>query len=289
MRRRAGRPRFAVRSSLARAPLQVADLTLATYPRAQATKRGDRRAAVLLWRPVHLRVARALALRRRHRHGLHRHRVPAAVAGGPSSRSRASCRTLKGKCLVCSRYVTTYIYRCARADPTFKPSASIPLQAFGNALGVEAGENVPTHASVANDSDGYRQEALLFVDEQWADTAAARGGMASLLWRPCVKFDDARTTSTSRTTRGCRGCCSATWARRTSRRWRIFASRQGKRSVRPCRPTQQRRHQRHQRHRARPRHKRHKRHKRHRARPRRPHEAEPQRLRAGARAALRRL
>ena len=48
---------------------------------------------------------------------------------------------------------------------------------------------MPTHASVANDSDGYRQEALLFVDEQWADTAAARGGMASLLWRPCVKFD----------------------------------------------------------------------------------------------------
>jgi len=27
------------------------------------------------------------------------------------------------------------------------------------------------------------------VDEQWADTAAARGGMASLLWRPCVKYD----------------------------------------------------------------------------------------------------
>ena len=94
-----------------------------------------------------------------------------------------------GKCLVCSRYVQTYIYKCARADPTFKPDARIPLQAYGNALGVEAGENVPTHASVANDSDGYRQEALLFVDEQWADTAAARGGMASLLWRPCVKYD----------------------------------------------------------------------------------------------------
>ncbi|MBN38155.1 MAG: hypothetical protein CMI29_06760 [Opitutae bacterium] len=95
----------------------------------------------------------------------------------------------QGKCLVCSRYVQTYIYKCARADPTFKPDARIPLQAYGNALGFETGESVPTHASVANDSDGYRQEALLFVDEQWADTAAARGGMASLLWRPCVKFD----------------------------------------------------------------------------------------------------
>lgn len=94
-----------------------------------------------------------------------------------------------GKCLVCSRYVHTFIYKCARADPTFSPSALIPLQAFGNSLGVESGEELPTHASVANDLDGYRQEALLFVDEQWADTAAARGSMASLLWRPCVKFD----------------------------------------------------------------------------------------------------
>lgn len=96
-----------------------------------------------------------------------------------------------GKCLVCSRYVTTYIYRCARADPTFKPDVKIPLQAYGNSLGVVSGEDLLTHASVANDADGYRQEAMLFVDEQWADTSAARGGMASLMWRPCVKFDSA--------------------------------------------------------------------------------------------------
>ena len=93
-----------------------------------------------------------------------------------------------GKCLLCTRYVQTYIYRCARGDPTFRPDRRIPLQAFGNALGVECGENVPSHASVVSDSDGYRQEALLFVDESWADTVAAREGMASLLWRPVVKF-----------------------------------------------------------------------------------------------------
>ena len=93
-----------------------------------------------------------------------------------------------GKCLLCTRYVQTYIYRCARGDPTFRPDEKIPLQAFGNSLGVEAGENIPHHSSVVNDSDGYRQEALLFVDEAWAETSAARGGMASLLWRPVVKF-----------------------------------------------------------------------------------------------------
>ena len=82
----------------------------------------------------------------------------------------------------------TFLYRCARSDPTFRPSASVPLQAYGNALGVAAGASVPTHASVACDADGYRQEALLFVDEEWTNTAAARGGMSTFLWRPCVKF-----------------------------------------------------------------------------------------------------
>ena len=82
----------------------------------------------------------------------------------------------------------TYVYRMARSDPTFKPSASIPLQAYGNPMGAVQGETLPTHASVASDADGYRPEALLFVDEAWADTAAARGGMSTFLWRPCVKF-----------------------------------------------------------------------------------------------------
>lgn len=93
-----------------------------------------------------------------------------------------------GKCLVCSRYNTTFLYRSARSDPTFLPSAIIPLQAYGNALGMTTGESVPTHSSVACDADGYRQEALLFVDEEWSNTAAARGGMSTFLWRPCVKF-----------------------------------------------------------------------------------------------------
>jgi len=93
-----------------------------------------------------------------------------------------------GKCLICSRYMHTFLYRCARSDPTFRPSADIPLQAYGNSLGFAKGESVPTHASVACDADGYRQEALLFVDEEWTNTAAARGAMSTFLWRPCVKF-----------------------------------------------------------------------------------------------------
>lgn len=93
-----------------------------------------------------------------------------------------------GKCLVCARYATTFIYRLARTDPSFSPSQRIPLQAFGNAMGVVQGEAYPTHASVAHDVDGYRTEALLFADETWAETNAARGTMSALLWRPVVKF-----------------------------------------------------------------------------------------------------
>ena len=93
-----------------------------------------------------------------------------------------------GKCLVCSRYLHTYIYRQARSNPSFRPSASLPLQAYGNPLGVVKGAGMPTHTSSICGADGYRQDAMLFVDEAWADTAAARGEMSTFLWRPCVKF-----------------------------------------------------------------------------------------------------
>lgn len=93
-----------------------------------------------------------------------------------------------GKCLVCSRYFQTYVYRQARANPEFCPSEDVPLQAYGNSLGFASGRNLPGHASLACGADGYRPDAMLFVDEAWADTKAGRGEMCTFLWRPCVKF-----------------------------------------------------------------------------------------------------
>jgi len=111
--------------------------------------------------------------------------TPAQQAGFErNSKLPSNC----GKCLVCTRYAQTYVYRVARADPTFVPSAKIPLQAFGNLLGVERGDNAPHAASVALDADGYRQSALLYVDEEWADSAASRSAMSGFLWKPVVKF-----------------------------------------------------------------------------------------------------
>ena len=112
----------------------------------------------------------------------------------PSERAAFDCDgasalpATPGKCLVCSRYLHTYVYRQARSDPAFCPSSSLPLQAYGNPLGVAKGEALPTHTSVVCGADGYRKEALLFVDEAWADTTAARGAMSGFMWRPCVKF-----------------------------------------------------------------------------------------------------
>ena len=96
--------------------------------------------------------------------------------------------SVSGKCLVCTRYYHTYIYRLARSDPTFNPSRSVSLQAFGNVLDPAVGDVHPSHCSVVHDVDGYRSDAMLFVDEAWAETQAARGPMGTFLWRPCVRF-----------------------------------------------------------------------------------------------------
>ena len=36
--------------------------------------------------------------------------------------------------------------------------------------------------------DGYSPDAMLYVDEKWTDTAASRGPLGTLLWRPVVRF-----------------------------------------------------------------------------------------------------
>jgi len=111
----------------------------------------------------------------------------------PSQRERflekGDLPSTHGKCLLCSRYFTTFLYRLARSDPTFRPSDRIPVQMYQSVLGIDRGVDHPTHCSAANDADGYRSDALLFVDDEFAETQASRGKeMANFLWRPVVKF-----------------------------------------------------------------------------------------------------
>ena len=119
------------------------------------------------------------------------------------------------KCLVCSRYFLNWLYITARTDVNFlASSAPLELQSFGNyqlssdnesaqqgdsqnrpdrpdlvELGRSMAE-MPEHASIVHARDGYKPEAMLFVDEEFtvASRAARSGSMASLAWVPVVRF-----------------------------------------------------------------------------------------------------
>lgn len=93
------------------------------------------------------------------------------------------------KCLVCTRYFSSYIYHMARTCPTFKCQSQIQLQLFAN----QVHECVPANdvMPIANESgtvDGYRPDVLLYVDEAFSSTAASREGLAQLLFQPIVRF-----------------------------------------------------------------------------------------------------
>jgi hypothetical protein len=94
---------------------------------------------------------------------------------------------VQGKCLVCCRYFTHYVYNLARNSPTFNPSSAVQLQAFGSKIGVPQGCTSFTTCETGT-NDGYKPSAMLFVDESWADSQSSRAEIGSLLWRPTVRF-----------------------------------------------------------------------------------------------------
>ena len=101
------------------------------------------------------------------------------------------------KCLLCCRYFTNYVYILARSDSSFNVSPGTGVQRFANAsdgspdqadIQAAAG-SLPTHCSRVSCPDGYKQHAMLFVDEGFADTSAHRTSKLSVLsFRPVVRF-----------------------------------------------------------------------------------------------------
>lgn len=78
------------------------------------------------------------------------------------------------------------------------------MQVFGNVVGAPmANENdppdltelghtmteLPMNASMVHARDGYKPEAMLFVDEEFATTSRAsrEGATATLMWKPVVR------------------------------------------------------------------------------------------------------
>jgi hypothetical protein len=118
--------------------------------------------------------------------------------------------TRRQKCLVCTRYFQHYAYILARTDPDFDPTNLSPvLHTFVNSVGVvdskdsaqmskheEEDPVVSTlrrpfrNASATRCRDGYRADAMLFVDEEFFNTSpsARQSPMSALPWRSIVRF-----------------------------------------------------------------------------------------------------
>lgn len=102
----------------------------------------------------------------------------------------------RNKCLLCTRYLLNFVYILARTDPSFKlDDLKIPIQNFQNECEPCANEpladvsDLPMNTSQTNCKDGYRSSAMLFVDEEFANTASGREGpLSELLWKPVVRF-----------------------------------------------------------------------------------------------------
>jgi hypothetical protein len=100
--------------------------------------------------------------------------------------------------------------RCAQArtDPSFKAGVTpLGLQIFSNPVAPPAATatymdneaddpmlrndatQIPQHCSLISSSDGYKAEAMLFVDEMFANMRVAReSSLGNLLWKPVVRF-----------------------------------------------------------------------------------------------------
>jgi len=95
-----------------------------------------------------------------------------------------------GKCLLCTRYFTSYIYVLARNSPTFSPTSPIHLQAFANKIYCESPqEEALSHTNEVGTAEGYRQSVMLFVDERWSSMRSARSELGTLIWKPIVRFN----------------------------------------------------------------------------------------------------
>lgn len=109
---------------------------------------------------------------------------------------------LRSKCLVCYRYLMTYVYTLARNDHGFSfpvlsqrsGDASHPsgedaaaLHSFLECANEE--DVLPLRVSEMGTADGYHPSAMLMPDEEFANRRAARTScLSSLLLEPTVRF-----------------------------------------------------------------------------------------------------
>ena len=102
-----------------------------------------------------------------------------------------------GKCLLCTRYTTTFLYVLSRHDPKLKLSCSmLQHQTHCNATcppfrsddPVADASSVPTHSSEIGGQMGYKHSCMLYVDDDFCNSSLAREERIGLLqWKPFVR------------------------------------------------------------------------------------------------------
>lgn len=106
-----------------------------------------------------------------------------------------------GKCLVCLRYFTTYLFIRSRSEPLFcrllqtgglraqtHVNASISLDEIGSVM--VGGQRLPSHCNAVAMHDGYHPNAMLNADDAYASTTAMREtSLGALMWKPFVRFN----------------------------------------------------------------------------------------------------
>ena len=100
--------------------------------------------------------------------------------------------------------VTNLLSSCAQArtDPSFKigesplgvqvfcnPVTHVPPSATGDEADLRhAAAELPMSVSLVSSTDGYRPEAMLFVDEDWMALRSSREGrLRQLMFKPVVR------------------------------------------------------------------------------------------------------
>ena len=120
--------------------------------------------------------------------------------------------TRRKKCLLCSRYFTSYLYYKSRVDTTFRmEDHSVSNQSFANLISSLAEDDDDSRADLKElskseleplrsaskvlSNDGYKPSAMLFVDEEFHSSQASRSGhLSPLAWQPVVKFSSSHYT-----------------------------------------------------------------------------------------------
>lgn len=107
-------------------------------------------------------------------------------------------QSTRSKCLVCYRYLVTYVYTLARNMHNFE----FPLQGPSKAV-LRSGEEtalceleaaaesdlLPLRVNKMGSIDGYHPSVMLMPDKEFANRRAARvTALSSFLFQPCVRF-----------------------------------------------------------------------------------------------------